>query len=102
MIAVAPMYLYSTEQTDSAFIRIAGGLYTLTLLPAAVVAIWSKRVGGFWMFLVSAMSAVALCAQEIARYHPSDGLLTLLASLVWWILVAMIPAVIGLMILKSK
>lgn len=102
LVVVAPMYLFSIQQTQSVFMKIAGALYTLTLLPAAVSAIWSTRISGFWMIFVAVIGAIALCTQEVARYQPPDGLLTLVASLVWWIFVAMIPAFIGRTILKSK
>ncbi len=96
------MYLFSFQQPQLLFLKIAGGLYTLTLLPAAICAIWLKRVGGSWMILVAALSAIALSVQEITRYQRSDGLLVLIAGVLWWILIASIPAVIGLMILKSE
>jgi hypothetical protein len=102
LFAVAPMYLFSIQQPQSAFMKIAGGLYTLTLLPAAISAVWSKRISGLWMILVAVIGAIALCTQEIARHQPSDGFFTLAASLVWWAVIAMIPAFIGLMILKSR
>jgi hypothetical protein len=100
LFAAAPMYLFSAQQAQPLFLKVAGGLYTLTLLPAAICAIWFKRIGGIWMIAVSALGAIALCSQEIARYHRSDGPLALGASLLWWLFVAAIPAAIGGVILK--
>jgi hypothetical protein len=63
LVAAAPMYLFSAQQAQPLLLRVAGGLYTLTLLPAAICALWFNRIGGLWMIAVSVSSAIALCSQ---------------------------------------
>lgn len=100
LIAVAPMYLFSFQQQQPLLMRVAGGAYTLTLLPAALVAFISKRVGGLWMLLVSILALSALWLHEITHFLAAGGVWNLVGGLVWWGIVAAIPAAFGAILLK--
>lgn len=102
LLMVAPMYLFSFQQPGFLFMQIAGGAYIFTLLPAALVCIWSKKVGATWMILVSIGTALALCINEIARYHSQDGIKSLIVGLAWWTFIAMIPCFLGFLILTGE
>jgi hypothetical protein len=54
------------------------------------------------MLFVSAITIVALWANEITRYRPADGILYLILSLAWWALIALIPSCFGLVLVKGK
>jgi len=101
-IIVAPMYLFSFQQSGSLLIRIAGGAYAFTLFPAALISIWSKKVGAVWMILVATLAAVALFTNEIERYRPQDGLMSLVVGLAWWSLISMIPCLMGILLLTAE
>jgi hypothetical protein len=102
LIAVAPMYLFSFQQHQPLLMRIAGGAYTLTLLPAALVGFISKRTSGLWMLLVSVLAICALWLREIVHFLTAGGVLNLLAGLAWWAIVGAIPGVMGIILLKPK
>ncbi len=102
LLMVAPMYLFSSQQSQSLLMRLAGGAYCLTLLPAALVGLRWRKASGIWMLSVSAIAVVALWASEITRYRPADGILSLILSLAWWALIASIPGFFGLVLVREK
>ena len=102
LIAVAPMYLFSWQQPQSTLMRIAGVAYTLTLLPAAVAGFFLKWASGIWLMFISALSVVALWMNEIMRFRTDGDMLSLLLSLAWWALIASIPGLLGINLLRSS
>lgn len=101
-VAIAPMYLFSFQQPGSLLIRISGGFYIFTILPAALISIWWKKVGGIWMIMISIAAALALCIDEIVRHRPEAGVRSLVFGLIWWILISMIPGFIGVTLLTAR
>lgn len=102
LIVAGPMYLFSFQADQSLLSRVAGGAYTLTLFPAALVGFSSRKLGGLWMIVVSPIALIALWQGEIVRYHAGDGLFALLLGLAWWALIAAIPGILGTLLLKSR
>jgi hypothetical protein len=102
LIAVAPGYLFSFQVPQPLFYRIGVGAYTLTLLPAALVGILSKRVCGVWLVTVAILALIGLWQNEILRFRTADSFLILTGSLAWWALVAAIPGVMGIVLLKPR
>lgn len=102
LVAVAPGYLFSFQVPQPLLYRLAVGVYTLTLLPAALIGFVSRRACGLWMILVSVLAVAGLWQNEILRYQSRDSLLILVGSLAWWAIVAAIPGIIGIILLKSK
>ncbi len=101
LIAVAPGYLFSFQVTQPLLYRVGVGAYTITLLPAALVGLFSKKISGIWLLLVAILALMGLWQEEIIRYH-TDTLLGLIMSLTWWAFVAAIPGAMGIILLKSK
>jgi hypothetical protein len=102
LIAVAPGYLFSFQVSQPLLYRIGVGAYTITLFPAALVGLLSKRVCGVWLMTVAILALVGLWQNEILRFRTADSLLILIGSLVWWAFVAAIPGVMGIILFKSK
>ncbi len=101
LIAVAPGYLFSFQMSQPLLYRIGVSAYTMTLLPAALVGLLSKRISGGWLLLVAVLALIGLWQEEIIRYR-TDTLFGLIFSLAWWAFVAAIPGVMGVILLKSK
>jgi hypothetical protein len=103
LIAVAPMYLFSSQQPQSPFLKIAGGAFCLTLLPAALVGMRWKKLSGAWLMVISIAAACSLCLSEVARYRPTDSSrLFLVFSLLWWIVVSTVPGICGFILFTAK
>lgn len=103
LIAVAPMfYLFSSQEPESLLFELATAMYTLTVLPAAILAIWWRKVSATWMICVAIVSALALTLSEVARHRTSDGVADLVYSLAWWIFVASIPGWLGWLLYTAK
>lgn len=98
LVVVAPMYLLSSQQAQPLLLQVASGAYCLTLLPAALAGIRWKKLSGAWMMLISVGAACALCMNEVARSRPTDSTLILILSLLWWIIVSIIPGICGLVL----
>lgn len=101
-VVVAPMYLFSFQQSQPLIIRLAGGVYTLTLLPAALAGIRWGKFSGSWMIGVAVISVLALWVNEISRYRATDGLISLIVSLLWWAILAAVPGVLGMIFQFSR
>ena len=54
------------------------------------------------MILVATLAAVALFTNEIERYRPQDGLMSLVVGLAWWSLISMIPCLMGILLLTAE
>jgi hypothetical protein len=102
LVAVAPGYLFSFQIPQPLLYRLAVSVYTLTLVPAALVGFFSKKVCGVWLVGVAVLAMIGLWQGEILRYRSGDSLLVLIGSLTWWALVAAIPGVLGIILLKPK
>lgn len=102
LIIVAPMYLSSLRQPESVLMKVAGGAYFMTLLPAALLAVASRKASGLWMLLVSALAIAALWSHEILRFLASGRVSSLIAGLLGWGVVVAIPSAFGVVLLRSK
>ncbi len=46
LVAAAPLFLFSCQQTHLVLMRVASAAYTLSLLPAGILSLWWKKPTG--------------------------------------------------------
>jgi hypothetical protein len=80
---------------------IAITLYGLTILPSCVLAIWFRKYAAFWLIALTPVAAFGFIYQVIAQHNSDIGIGALIRGIISLLIIALIPALIGLFLLRA-
>ena len=73
----------------------------LTLLPSCILAIWFPRKAAAWLIFLTGLSLFGLVYAAMVQGLVRAPLVTVLESLAWPIVLAFIPALLGVLLLRT-
>jgi hypothetical protein len=76
-------------------------LYGLTILPSCILAIWFLKYATTWLILLVPISAFGFVYQLIQHRSSGEGYAALARSIVFSLIIAAIPGLIGILLRRS-
>lgn len=76
-------------------------LYGLTILPSCILAIWFRKQAATWLIILAPITAFGFIYQVIAQKNCDQSYGTLASSMVFSLIIASIPALVGALLLRA-
>lgn len=93
---------FTLGSNDSAPEVVAIVLYGLTVLPSCILAIWFRKRAARWLIILTPIASFGFIYQVIAQKSGDRTTRTIAADLIFPVIVALIPALIGTLLLRAE
>jgi len=93
---------FTLGSNDSAPEVVAIVLYGLTVLPSCILAIWFRKRAATWLIILTPITAFGFIYQVIPQTNGDRATGTSATDLMFPLIVALIPALIGTLLLRAK
>jgi hypothetical protein len=102
LILVSPIVIFSYGANDPETERLCMSLFLCGTLPAALVSLKWKRLGGLFLIALGLLGTMGMIQGQMHSRLQNEPALNIAASYAWWVGIGAIPIVLGMLTFKRN